>query len=161
MANSVKTAIRVLKKIQAIQSKRQTQGKEFADGYAFNGAAKCAWFAMSTNGLCEWYTVSESFLGFIERIEERRSALGVDYGISDARKNWGWDLVSYCIGALFGAHGGCSPYTSTHDLDDLSLRGDDLDLICDRFLNEIKEDYSKFREWHGWGKYIKEMGESV
>lgn len=69
--------------------------------------------------------------------------------------------MAYCIGALFDAHGGCSPYTSTHDLDDLSLRGDDLDLICDRFLNEIKEDYSKFREWHGWDKYIQEMSESI
>lgn len=151
--DAIKTTIKVLTKYNKLEAKTDKCGKDFSDSDNYNYKAKAVHFALSTNGIDNRYYVGTLFMDFIQRLVERREFMGDYYGIDKAVATYGKDVIMYAAGAVRDAYH--EAYTCTHDLDDLHLRGDDIEKICLRFLNEVK-DYAG-AEFTNWKTFISGM----
>lgn len=157
-SDPIKTTIKILTKFNKVQLKLEKMNKDFRDSDNYNSAARAVYFALACNGLLAEYTVNTRFLDFINRLVERKEAFGNHgYGISEAVKTYGKDIIFYIINTIQDAYR--QPYTCTHDLDDLSLQDDDIERVCSRFLNEIKENcYGRYNElYKNWAIFINQM----
>lgn len=144
--DAIKTTIKVLTKYNKLEAKTDKLGKDFSDSDNYNYKAKAVHFALSTNGLYNFYHVDTFFMDFIQRLVDRRAFMGDYYGIGEAVATYGKDVIMYAAGACRDAYH--EPYTCTHDLDDLKLSGDDIEKICIRFLDDVKHYAgSEFKNW--------------
>lgn len=156
MKSSFNTAVKVLNRFYSLQTRLEKAGRAWNEADAFNTNAIRVHFALSINGLMSHYILGQDFCDFLKMLHERREAFAPHgYGISHAKKTWGKDIICYVAAILNDAYRSC--YTSTHDLDDLDLHDDDLERICDHFLDEIKSEYSRYHTFTNWTNFIKEM----
>ena len=156
MKSSFNTTIKVLNKFHALQKRIDKAGNDWNDCDSFNRVAREVYFALGTNGLRGFYSIDTTFADFLTNLHDRREAFAPHgYGISNAQKTWGKDIICYVVNILNDAYRSC--YTATHDLDDLDLRDDDIERICDAFLSEIKTGYSRYYNFTTWTKFIREM----
>jgi hypothetical protein len=151
--DTIKTTMKALAKLNKLEVKLDKDGKDFTDTNNLNSAAKCVHFALSTNGLYNFYRPDTWFMDFLQHLCERRDFMGDYYGIGEAVATYGKDVIMYAAGACRDAYH--EAYTCTHDLDDLHLRGDDIEKICIRFLNEVKEYAGS--EFTNWKSFISGM----
>lgn len=151
--DTIKTTMKALAKLNKLEVKLDKDGKDFTDTNNLNSAAKCVHYALSTNGLYNFYRPDTWFMDFLQHLCERRDFMGDYYGIGSAVATYGKDVIMYAANAINDAYH--EAYTSTHDLDDLHLRGNDIEKICTKFLDDVKSNYHY--QWNGWSKFISEM----
>ena len=157
-SDPIKTTIKILTKFNKVQLKLEKMNMDFGDSDNYNSAARAVYFALGCNGLLAEYIVDTRFLDFINMLVKRREAFGKEfYDISEAVKTYGKDMIFFVVNTIQDAYR--QPYTCTHDLDDLSLRDDDIERVCTRFLNEVKENcYGRYNElYKNWTNFISEM----
>lgn len=149
----IKTTIKVLAKYNKLEAKTDKAGRDFSGSDNYNYKAKAVHFALSTSGLYNFYRVDTCFMDFIQRLVTRRELMGDYYGIGEAVAAYGKDMIMYAANAVNDAYH--EAYTCTHDLDDLNLRGDDIEKICIRFLNDVK--HYAGSEFTNWKTFISGM----
>lgn len=93
--DAIKTTIKVLTKYNKL-------GKDFSDSDNYNYKAKAVHFALSTNGLYNFYHVDTFFMDFIQRLVDRRAFMGDYYGIGEAVATYGKDVIMYAGRCLPG-----------------------------------------------------------